>query len=82
MAGASSDISSWVAGAVTETWREPKNCDGADQASKSAVFVASSDGRLSSDKYRYAAYVLRSDARIRNIRQKREAGLLSSTGKS
>ena len=31
---------------MTETWREPANLDGIDQTSKSAVFVASSDGRL------------------------------------
>jgi hypothetical protein len=70
-------ISSWAVGAVTETWREPTNRSGMDQTSKIVVFVAPSDGRLRphvrdvpSDKYRCAAYVLRSDARIGNGCQK------------
>jgi hypothetical protein len=53
-----------------------------DQISKLVVFVGPSDGRLRphvkdvpSDKYRYAAYVLRSDAWIRNGGQNR-IGLL------
>jgi hypothetical protein len=60
-----------------------------DQTSKSAVFVASSDGRLwphvrdvPSDKYRYSASFLRSDARIGSGCQKQEVGLLLSTEKS
>ncbi len=61
VAGASSDISSWAAGAVTATWREPTNRDWIDQTSILVIFFASSDGRLRPhvsdvppDKYIYA----------------------------
>jgi hypothetical protein len=67
VAGTSSYISSWAAGAVTATWREPTNRDWIDQISISVIFFASSDGRLRphvndvpSNKYIY----MRSDVRI------------------
>ena len=34
------NISTWATGALTETWREPTNCAGVDQTSKSVVHVA------------------------------------------
>jgi hypothetical protein len=56
--------------------------NGMDQTSKLVVFVGPSDGRLRphvrnapSDKYRCAAYVLRSDARIGNGDHKQRLAL-------
>src|SRR5882757_2694877 len=79
--GALSNISSWAAGVMTETWREPINFDRIHQTSKSVVFLASSDEHLwphvrdvTSDKYKYAVYFLRSDTRIRSGCQKQEVG--------
>lgn len=56
----------------TETWREPINRDGINQASKSVVFVAS-DGRRWS-------HVLRSDARIGTACQKQEVNFVIVNG--
>jgi len=69
---------------MTETWREPINRDRVDQTSKSVVSAASPDGPhvkdVPSDRYRFAAYVLRSDVRIGNVRQSKMSACYCQRG--